>query len=246
MKEQIKAPKIEWNDEEIANPSDAEFKIQVIRLLTEMSEYGLKIEEKVKAMQSEMKKNVQGTNSEGKETGSQINDLEQKEEINIQPEQKEETRIQKSEETLRKLQDFFKCSNIWIIGVPEEEEGQEIEKLFEEIIKENFPCLAKEIDFQEVQEAHRVPRKLDPRKCTPRYIVITLPKVKDKERILKAAREKETVTYKGVCKRLLADFSKEPYRQEGAGKNYSKSWKASTFIQNHSTQQSYHLEWKGR
>ena len=55
----------------------------------------------------------------------------------------------------------------------------------------------KEIDFQEVQEAQRVPKKLDPRKYTPRHIIITLPKVKDKERILKAAREKETVTYKG-------------------------------------------------
>ena len=77
------------------------------------------------------------------------------------------------------------------------------------IIKENFPNLAKEIDFQEVQEAQRVPKKLDPRKHTPRHIIIALPKIKDKERILKAAREKETVTYKGVPIRLSADFSKE-------------------------------------
>ena len=62
--------------------------------------------------------------------------------------------------------------------------------------KENFPTLAKEIDFQEVQEAQRVSKKLDPRKLTPRHIIITLPKIKDKERILKVAREKETVTYK--------------------------------------------------
>ena len=67
----------------------------------------------------------------------------------------------------------------------------------------------KEIDFQEVQEAQRVPKKLDPRKHTPRHIIITLPKIKDKERILKAAREKERVTYKGVPLRLSADFSKE-------------------------------------
>ena len=73
----------------------------------------------------------------------------------------------------------------------------------------NFPNLAKEIDFQEVQEAHRVPNKLDPRKHTPRHIVITLPKIKDEERILKAEREKETVTYKQVPIRLSADFSKE-------------------------------------
>ena len=76
-------------------------------------------------------------------------------------------------------------------------------------MKENFPNLAKKIDFQEVQEAQRVPKKLDPRKHTPRHIIITLLNMKDKERIWKAVREKETVTYKGVPIRLLADFSKE-------------------------------------
>ena len=85
-----------------------------------------------------------------------------------------------------------------------EEEKQEIENFFEQIMKDNFPNLAKEIDFQEVQEAQRVPKKLDPR----RHIMITLPKIKDKERILKAARKKETVTYKEVPIRLSADFSK--------------------------------------
>ena len=81
--------------------------------------------------------------------------------------------------------------------------------LFEQIMKENFPNLAKEIDFQEVQEAQRVPKKLDPRKHTPRHIIIKLSKIKDKERLLKAAREKQRVTYKGVPIRLAADFSKE-------------------------------------
>ena len=76
-------------------------------------------------------------------------------------------------------------------------------------MKENFPNLAKKIDFQEVQEAQRVPKNLDPRKHTSRHIIITLPKIKDKERILKAAKEKETVTYKGLPIRLSADFSKE-------------------------------------
>ena len=80
--------------------------------------------------------------------------------------------------------------------MPEEEEQQEIENLFEKIMKENFPNLEKEIDFQKVQEAQRVPRKLDPKRNTPSYIIIKLSKVKDKERILKAAREKERVTYK--------------------------------------------------
>ena len=89
----------------------------------------------------------------------------------------------------------------------EEEEEQKIENLFEQIM-ENFPNMAKEIDFQEVQEAQRVPKKLGPRRNTITHITITLAKFKD-ERILKAAREKETVTYKGVPIRLSVDFSKE-------------------------------------
>ena len=74
--------------------------------------------------------------------------MDQKEERNIQPQKNEETRIQKHEERLRNLQDIFKCSNIQIIEVPEgEEEKQKIENIFEQIMKENFPNLAKEIDF---------------------------------------------------------------------------------------------------
>ena len=100
---------------------------------------------------------------------------------NIHPEQNEETRIWKSEETLTNLWDNLKYSNIQIIGVPERQERQqEIESLFEQIRKENFPCLAKEIDFQEVQEAQRVPKKLDPKRNTPRHI-IKLPKIKNRE-----------------------------------------------------------------
>ena len=112
MKEQIKTLEKELSDEEIANISDADFKTLVIRMLTEMVEYGHKLEEKVKVMKSEIKENIQGATSDGKEIRTQINDLEQKEEINIQPEQNEETRIQKYEERLRSLQDNFRCSNI--------------------------------------------------------------------------------------------------------------------------------------
>ena len=95
-----------------------------------------------------------------------------------------------------------------------EEEDREIENLFEQIMKENFPNLAKEIDFQEVQEAQRVPKKLDPKKLdpkrnTPSRIIIKLPEIKYKWRILKEARGKETVTYKGVPIKLSADLSKE-------------------------------------
>ena len=166
MKEQIKAPeKIQLSDEEIASLSEAQFKTLVIRMLTEFVEYGHKLDKKMKAMLSEIKENVWGPNSGGKETGTQVSGVDQKEERNIQPEKNEETRIQKNEERLRNLQDIFKCSNIRIIGVPEgEEEEQQIENLFEQIMKKNFPNLAKEIDFHEVQEAQRVPKRLDPRK----------------------------------------------------------------------------------
>ena len=122
--------------------------------------------------------------------------MEQKKKINIQLEQNEEIRVQKKKkkERLRNPWDNFKHSNIQIIGVPEgEEEEQEIENLFEKILKEKFPNLVKEIDMQ-VKDEQRIPKKLDPRRNTPRHIIIKLPKIKDKERILKAAREKETIT----------------------------------------------------
>ena len=135
----------------------------------------------MKATVSEIKKNQQGTNSEGREAGVQINDLKVKEEINSQPVQNEETRIQKYEERPRNLWDNFKYFNIQIIGVPKgEEEVQEIENVFEKVMKENFPNLAKEIDSQEVQEAQRVPKKLDPRRNTQRHIIIKSPNIKDK------------------------------------------------------------------
>ena len=83
MKEQIKTPEKELSNEEVAKLSDAEFKTLVIRMLTEMVEYGRKIEEEVKAIQTDIKKNIQGANSEGKENGTQINNLEQREELNV-------------------------------------------------------------------------------------------------------------------------------------------------------------------
>ena len=95
-KEQIKAPeKIQLSNEEIASLSNAQFKTLVIRKLTELVESGCKLDEKMKAMLSEIKENIHGTNSDGKETGTQINGVDQKEKRNIQPEKNEETRIQK-------------------------------------------------------------------------------------------------------------------------------------------------------
>ena len=100
-------------------------------------------------------------------------------------------------------------SNICIIEVPEgEEKEQEIGNPLEKIMKENFPNLVKDIDMQ-VQAAQGVPNKLDAKRPAPRHIIIKMPKVKNKERILKAAREKQRVTYKGVPIRLSGDFSNE-------------------------------------
>ena len=112
-KEQIKAPeKIQLSNKEIAHLSDAQFKTLIIRKLTELVESGRKLGEKMKAMLSEIKENVPGTNSDVKETGTQINGVDQKEERTIQPEKHEETRIQKNEKRPRNLQDIFKHSNI--------------------------------------------------------------------------------------------------------------------------------------
>ena len=116
MKEQFKAPeKIQLSNKEIANLLDAQFKILVIRMLQELTGYFSSIKKPQAAMKvalCDIKKNLQGTNSDRKETRTHIKDLEQKEEINIQLEQNEGTRIQKNEERLRNLWDNFKCSNI--------------------------------------------------------------------------------------------------------------------------------------
>ena len=106
-----------------------------------------------------------------------------------------------------------------------EEEEQKIENLFEQVMKENFPNLAKEIDFQEVQKAQRIPQKLNPRKHTQRHIINTVPKIKYKERILKAVREKETVTYKVFLIRLSTNFSKETLQARRGWKEVFKVMK---------------------
>ena len=134
----------------------------------------------MKVKLSEIKKNIQGISSGGSETRIQISDSEHKEEISIQPEQQEKTKNSKNEDSIRNLWDISKCSDNWIIRVPEEEEEQEIENLFENIMKENFPNLVMETDIQ-VQEAQRVPNNLDPERTIPRQIIIKMPKVKGRE-----------------------------------------------------------------
>ena len=124
-------------------------------------------------------------------------------------EQNKEKRMKRIEDSLRDIWDKIKCTNIQIIGVPEEEEKKKgTEKIFEEIIVENFPNMGKEIVGQ-VQEVQRVPYRINPRRNTQRHILIKLSKIKYKEKILKAAREKQQITYKGIPIRLTADLSAE-------------------------------------
>ena len=131
-------------------------------MLQELTGYFNSIKKTQAAMKvalCEIKKNLQGTNSDRKETGTQIKGLEQKEERNVQPEQNEETRMQENEERLRNLWDNVKRSNILITGVPEGEQEQEVENLFEQIIKANFPSLAKEIDFRKSRKPRESQRR---------------------------------------------------------------------------------------
>ena len=122
---------------------------------------------------------------------------------------KKEERMKIIEDSLRDLWDNIKCTNIRIMRVPEEEEKKKgTEKIFEEIIVENFPNMGKEI-VNQVQEAERVPYRINLRRNTPRHTLIKLSKIKYKEKILKAAREKQQIIYKGIHIKLTADLSAE-------------------------------------
>ena len=152
---------------------------------------------------------LEGTKSRIMETEDRISEVEDKMvEIN-EAERKKEKRSKRNEDNLRDLWDNVKRPNIRIIGVPEEEDKKKgHENLLEEIIAENFPKMGKEIATQD-QETQRVPNRINPRPNTPRHILIKLTKIKHKEQILKAAREKQQITHKGIPIRITADISIE-------------------------------------
>ena len=117
--------------------------------------------------------------------------------------------MQRNEDSLRDLWDTIKHTNIHIIGVPEGEEREKgHKKIFEEVIVKNFPNMVKEIATQ-VQEAQRIPGRKNPRRNMLRHIVIKLTKIKDKEKLSKAIREKQQITHMRTPIRLIADFSAE-------------------------------------
>jgi len=141
---------------------------------------------------NEIKNTLEATNSRITEAEDRISELDRMAEIN-ESERIKEKRIKRNEDNLRGLQDNIKRYNIQIIGVPEEEDKKkDHEKILEEIIVENFPKMGKEIITQ-VQESQRVPNRINPRRNTPRHILIKLTKIKHKEQILKAAREKQPI-----------------------------------------------------
>ena len=142
-------------------------------------------------------------------------------EIN-ESERKKEKQIKRNEDNLRDLQDNMKHSNIRIIGVPEEEDKKkDHEKILEEITVENFPKMGKEIITQ-VQETQRVPNRINPRRNTPRHILIKLTNIKHKEQILKAEREKQQITHKENPIRITADLSIEILLARRNGRTYLK------------------------
>ena len=148
---------------------------------------------------NEIKNTLEGTNSRIMEAEDRISEVEDRMvEIN-ETEREKEKLIKRNEDNLIDLWDNVKRPNIRIIGVPEEEEDKkkDHEKILKEIIVENFPKVGKEITTQ-VQETQRVPNRINPRRNTPRHILIKLTKIKHKEQILKAGREKQQITHKGI------------------------------------------------
>ena len=175
-----------------------------------------KVLEEIKKSQSiknngttDIKSALEGTNSRINVAEDKVSDVENRMMEIYKAEKEKEKRIKRNEDNFRDLWDFVKCSNIRIIGLPEEEDKKKgDEKILEEIIVENFPKMGKEIAIQ-VQETQRVPNRINTRQNTPRHILIKLTKIKHKEQILKAARKKQQITHKGISIRITATLSIE-------------------------------------
>ena len=155
---------------------------------------------------TEIKSTLGGTNSRITEAEDRISEVEDRMVEMNEAERKKERRIKRNEENLRDLWDNVKCPNIRIIGVPEEEDKKkDPETILEEVIVENSPKMGKEI-IAKVQETQGIQNRINPRQNTPRHILIKLTKIKHKEQILKATREKQQITHKGISIRITADI----------------------------------------
>ena len=160
-------------------------------------EFIKKGQEEMKNIISELNNTIEGIKSRLHKAEDRISELEDKVEKNTQKEKEKEKRFRKNEEGLKEMQDM-EHNNICIIGIPEgEEEEQGIENLFEKVMMENFPNLMRE-KVTQIQETQTIPSKSNLKRPTARHIIFKMAKFQNKERILKAAREKQEVTYKGA------------------------------------------------
>ena len=157
---------------------------------------------------NEIKHTLEATSSRITEAEDRIREVEDRMVDINEAERKKDKWIKRNEDSLRDLQDSVKGPNIRIIGVPEEEDKKKGHEKILEIIVENFPKMGKEI-VTHVQETQRVPNRINPRRNTPRHILIKLTKIKHKEKIWKATREKQQLTHKGIPIRIAADLSIE-------------------------------------
>ena len=209
-KEQGKNSQDQINEEEIGILPEKKFRVMIVKMIQDlrnrMEAWIKKIQEmfnknleELKNKQSvmnntitEMKNTLEGINSRITEAEERISELEDRMVEITATEQNKDKRMKRNEDSLRDLWDNIKCTNIRITGAPKEEEkGKGPEKIFEEIIIKNFPNMGKEIVTQ-VQEAQRVPYRINPRRNTMRHILIKLTKIKYKK-ILKAVREKQQI-----------------------------------------------------
>ena len=168
-------------------------------------------QEEMKNTISELKNTAEGIKSRLNEAEVRNSEVEDKMEKKLSERTRKEKkkRLEKNEEELRELQGNMKCNKIHIIGILQgEEKEQGKENLFEKVMMETFPNLRRE-KVTQIQESQRVPNKRNPKRPTARHIIIKMANFQDKERILKAAREKKEVTYKGAPIRLATDFSME-------------------------------------
>ena len=203
MKEQGKNPSDQTNEEEICSLPEKEFRIMIEKMIQYLGNRMEKIQEtlnkdleELKSKHTminntinEIKNSLERNNSRITEAEERISGLEDRIVEITTAEQNKEKRMKRIEDSLRDLWENIKHINIRIIGVPEEEEKKKgNEKIFEEIIVENFPNMGKEI-VNEVQEEQRLPYRINPRRNMPRHILIKLSKIKYTEKILKAARK---------------------------------------------------------
>ena len=182
MKEQTRNTEIQINEEEIGKLPEKEFRIMIVKMIKNLENRMEKMQESInKDLEelktkhtetnntiTEIKNTLEGINSRISEAEEWISELEDKMVEITSEEQNKVKRIKRTEDSLRDLWDKIKWTNIWIIGIPKEEKKKGYEKIFEEIIVENFPNIEKEIANQ-VQEAQRVPYRINPRRNTKKH-----------------------------------------------------------------------------